>query len=465
MDPITPDRVKELDDQLSADLQREGRLGLIRRYLAGDHDMPYMPKGAKKEYEHLAGRSITNWTPLISDTYVQSLFVDGYRAAKAQDNAKAWTYWQDNGLDSRQTIATRGALEYGAAYVLVLKGETPDKPFIRPLSPLRSAAWYLDEDDEYPEVALRRKGTSISGSSIVEVYDATNVYTFERPKVKAGEEAPAWKLLATEAHGMGVCPFVRFRERLDGESVGVIRPLLTIQNRINEIMFSTLIALQYAAFRQRWATGLAIPEDEDGNPIEPFQSAVDRLWVSEDAEAKFGDFAQTDTTGHGSLYTAAVRDLAGIARVSPNILTGDLVNLSADALAQMESSTQRRISGYETIFGEAWEQVFRLAALAAGNATDAEDTSAQVRWRDTEARSLATTVDALGKIAQMLSVPAEALWEQIPGVTDQDVIYWKSLRAADPLAALVAETTRQASDAPASAAPAPPTVPDPTPDA
>jgi hypothetical protein len=458
---VTPALAAQLDDSLEADLKRDGRLGLPRRYLAGDHDMPYMPKGAKKEYAHLAERSITNWTPLISDTYVQSLFVDGYREAKKPENAKAWKYWQDNGLDSRQTIATRGAIEYGASYVLVLKGETPEKPFIRPLSPLRSQAWYADEDDEYPEVALRRKGTTADGERVIEVYDATNVYTFTRKATKEGEEASDWKLITTEAHGLGVCPFVRFRERLDGESTGVIRPLITIQNRINEIMFSTLIALQYAAFRQRWATGLAIPEDDDGNPVEPFQSAIDRLWISEDAEAKFGDFSQTDTTGHGQLYTAAVRDLAGIARVSPNVLTGDLVNLSADALAQMESWTQRRVSGYETLFGESWEQVFRLAALAAGDAEGAADTSAQVRWRDTEARSLAQTVDALGKIAQMLSVPAEALWEQIPGVTDQDVIYWKSLRAADPLAQLVAETTRQASDAPTSAPPAPPAAPDP----
>jgi hypothetical protein len=462
MADVTPELAAKLDDALEADLQKDGRLGLIRRYLAGDHDLPYMPKGAKKEYEHLAGRSITNWTPLISDTYVQSLFVDGYREAKSQDNAAPWTFWQDNGLDSRQTIATRGALEYGASYVLVLPGEDPTKPYVRPLSPLRSAAWYLDEDDEWPEVAIRRKGESADGSVVLEVFDATSIYTFVRPKAKDGEKAEAWKLSEQEAHNLGVCPFIRFRERLDAESVGVIRPLLTIQNRINEIMVSTLIALQYAAFRQRWATGLAIPEDEEGNPIEPFQSAVDRLWVSEDPEARFGDFAQTDTSGHGNLYTAAVRDMAGIARVSPNILTGDLVNLSADALAQMESSTQRRISGYETLFGEAWEQVFRLAALAAGNAASATDTAAQVRWRDTEARSLATTVDALGKLAQMLAVPAEALWEKIPGVTDQDILYWKSLRAADPLAQLVAETTRQASDAPSSA-PAPPVVADPAP--
>jgi hypothetical protein len=443
---------ERLDNELEADLDpKKGRLGLVRRYLAGDHDKPYMPKGAKKEYEHLAERSITNWTPLISDTYAKGLFVDGYRPAKASDNAGPWQYWQDNGLDARQSIAHRGALDYGTSYSLILPGTVQSRrsPFWRPLSPLTSAAWYRDDDDEFPEVALRRRGTTMDGTRLIELFDSKSVYTFALPK-----DGDTWILSRVDDHGLGVTPFVRFRDRLDSESTGIIRPLITIQDRVNEIVFSILIALQYAAFRQRWATGLAIPEDDDGNPVEPFQSAVDRLWVAEDPGARFGDFAQTEVSGHLGVYESSVRTMAAVAQVSPNILTGDLVNLSADALAQMEASTQRKISEYETLFGESWESGFRLAALAAGDRVAANDLSAQVRWRDTEARSLSQTVDALGKIAQMLSVPVEALWERIPGVTDQDVEHWKTLReSTDVLGALAADIQRQTETAAPAGAP------------
>lgn len=443
-----------LHDELTTDLAPNGRLGKVRRYLAGDHDKPYMPKGAKKEYEHLAGRAVTNWLPLLSDTFAKSLFVDGYRPARASDNSPAWSYWQANGLDARQSIVHRGALEYGAAYSLILPGSVGDKrvPYWRPLSPLRSAAWYRDDDDEYPELAYRRKGTTADGTELIEVFDKTSVYTFAKPKAAEGQES-RWILSATDDHGLGVTPFVRFRDRLDGEAVGIIRPAITLQDRVNEVVFSTLIAMQYASFRQRWATGLAIPEDEDGNAVEPFQAAIDRLWVSEDDTARFGDFAQTELSGHHALYESTVRTLAAVAQVSPNILTGDLANLSAEALAQMESSTQRKSAEYETNFGESHESEFRLAALAAGDKAGAADTSASVRWRDTGARSLAQTVDALGKVATMLSVPAEGLWEKIPGVTDQEIERWKALRDADvdPMDALLAETARQTGDSPAAA--------------
>lgn len=446
--------VERLDGSLERDLEpRDGRLGKVRRYLKGEHDDPYMPKGAKAEYRHLAKRAVTNWTPLLSDTYAKGLFVDGYRPARSGDNMTAWSYWQENKLDARQSIVHRGALDYGTSYNLILPGsvQTRRVPLMKPLSPLRSAAWYRDPDDDFPEIGLRRAGTTIDGARLIEIFDKTSRYTWALPK-----DSGKWVLSKVEDHGLGVTPFVRFRDRLDDESVGIIRPIINLQDRVNEVVFATLIALQYASFRQRWASGLVVPEDDDGNPQSPFEAAVDRLWVADDKDARFGDFAQTELSGHMSAYESTVRTLAAVSQVSPNILTGDLVNLSADALAQMEASTQRKISEYETLFGESWEMSFHLAAQAAGDPS-AADAGAQVRWRDTEARSLASTVDALGKIAQMLQVPVEALWEKIPGVTDTDVSRWKELRdSGDVLGALVGDFTRQtaAIEAPAPQAPA-----------
>jgi len=456
---VDPKLAGRMNDELERDLEpQKGRLGKVKRYLEGDHDLPYMPKGASGEFLHLAQRSVTNWTPLLSDTYGKGLFVDGYRPAKAADNSTGWSYWQANGLDARQSVAHRGAFEYGASYTLILPGTVQSRrvPLMRPLSPLRSMAWYRDEDDEHPELALRRVGKTADGTQLLEMFDKTNVYTFARPK----DYGTNWILSSTDEHGLGVTPFVRFRDRLDGDSVGIIRPLIGLQDRINEIVFSTLIAIQYASFRQRWATGLAIPVKEvqdpehpdDPNatieiPVEPFEAAVNRLWVAEDEQARFGDFAQTELSGHAAAYKEGVGTFASLAQISPNIFTGDLVNISAEALAQMERSTQLKLGQYETLFGEAWESAFRLAAHAARDTKGAVDFDAQVRWRDTEARSMAQTVDALGKVATMLQVPVEALWDRIPGVTDQDVIRWKALRQTDPLADLVATVAKQTATA------------------
>ena len=51
----------------------------------------------------------------------------------------------------------------------------------------------------------------------------------------------------------------------------------------------------------------------------------------------------------------------------------------------------------------------------------AADFGAQVTWRDMESRSLAQISDALGKVAQMLEVPPQAVWHLIPGFSRSDV--------------------------------------------
>jgi hypothetical protein len=406
----------------------------------------------------------------VSDTFVKLLAVDGYRATTAKDNAAAWSYWQANKLDARQTIAHRGAVEYGASYVLVLPGDKA--PVIRPLDPLRSMAWYEDADDEWPVHALRHRGSTSEGV-LWEVIDNENVYTVLDPK----DGKDRLKVVSTERHGLGVTPLVRFRDRLDGTPTGIIRPLIIPQDRVNDTVFALSMAMHFASFRQRWATGLAIPVDERqtienpdynpllpedetnpatipnpayGLPVETFDAAVDRLWVTDNGDAKFGDFAQTEVSGHLRAFEQSVTTMAVLGQLPNGMLQGNLVNVSADALGTLYDVTQRQAEVYELLFGEAWEQVFALAAIAGG--AEADDT-AQVRWRDKEARSFAATVDALGKMVQMLGVPSEAAWERIPGVNDTDVERWRGMASAgDGIKALTDALTRQT--APAAQAPA-----------
>jgi len=452
---------------LNRDLEPDGRLGLVRDYLRGDHRQPYAPKGARREFRETGQNAVTNWLPLVSDTYADSLHVAGYRAKTATDNVDVWEFWQANGLDARQTIATRGALEYGAAYVRVLRS-VGKSPSITPLRALRSYALFEDVDDEYPAFFLYRRGhTALGDEEIYELLDDTNLYEIRVSK----DGGSQLRIASTSAHGMPVCPIVRFRDRLDGEAVGIIRPLIRLQDRINEVVFNLLMALQYASLRQRWATGLALPEKDildpetgeviGSEPIEPFEAAVNRLWISDSPDTKFGDFAQTEVSGHLQTYDSSVRTFAAHAQISPNILTGDLINLSADALAQMEKTTQRRLGGYEMLFGEAWEQVFQLASIAAGLPIVE---GAEVRWRDTEARSFESTVKGLSTLATDLKAPVTELWERVPGVTPAELARWKAAAEKPDAAALLTEAlTRNAEStvaaAPAGFSPAPPPPP------
>ena len=46
---------------------------------------------------------------------------------------------------------------------------------------------------------------------------------------------------------------------------------------------------------------------------------------------------------------------------------------------------------------------------------------------------MAQVADALGKMATLLGIPVEALWERIPGVTDQDIERWRAMRSSEDI--------------------------------
>jgi hypothetical protein len=445
------------------------RLKKIADYMAGRHASVYVPRGARAEYRWLLERAKVKILPLIVTVVAQNMYVDGYRPAGKDENAAPWATWQANRLDARQHGVHRAALTYGAAYTVVMPG-TPT-PVVTPFSPRRLTALYADPvNDEWPLYAVedRVENTPDGQQRVVRVYDDQARYSLVS-KVD-GSDLRAAKDTPVQEHGLGVCPVVRFvnTDDLDGDGVmGEVEPLIDAQDQLNMTTFNLMMAQQYAAFRQRWVTGMVPPEDESGNPVEPFRSRVDGLFVAEDADTKFGEFGATDLKGYLDSTEATIRHIATLSQVPPYHLLGHMTNLSAEALAAARDGLDRKCGERESSFGEAWEQTLRLAGLAAGDREAWADTSAQVVWRDTSARSLAQTVDALGKLVTMLGVPPQELWERVPGVTQTDVERWKTAahetdamaRMNDIIAKQMAPQVQQLNGAtPASPPPADPKV-------
>lgn len=435
----TTDVLKDMEARFQHELERVER---VDNYLRGEHDPPYTPKSATREYKLLAARSVTNWLPLIVDVMAQTLYVEGWRpsteAGEAETSDPWRTIWQPNGLDALQSAVHRSALSYGSAYVTVLPG-TPTAA-VRAYSPRKMLAAYESVGDVWPLYAVRLEPTP--GGPTLFLYDEVAVHKFRKSKDREGY-VPA----GTFNHGLGVCPVVHFQDApdLDGRSRGQVEPLIPIQDRINQTAFDLLIAQTFGSFKVRTIAGLATPVDDAGNPISSIELSLMRFLTAEDPDVKFGQLDETNLSGYLESLDLTVRHLAAVSQTPPHALLGQMANLSAEALVAAESGLTRKTDERRLVFGAAWERVIRLAAQVIGDVATAEDTSAEVIWRDTEARSLSQTVDALGKAAQMLSIPPRALWEKIPGVSLQEAERWERMAAeGDPLAMLTATLDRQA---------------------
>lgn len=400
------------------------RLDKIHAYWRGKQKLPVVPSAVPVEVRRMAEMSRVNIVGLIISNVAQSLFVNGYRQDREADDAPPWQVWQANRMDARQSAVHRAAAAYGVAYTTVLPGDVA--PVLKAYSPRRMTTMY-GEDEDWPIWAMAARP---SGKQwLYRLFDDEATYYC----AGGPSDGDRIEFIDSNVHELGVCPTVRFLNQhdTDDELLGEVEPIMAIQDQIDLTTFELLVAQHFAAFRQRWAIGWVAESEE-----QRLKASSSRLWTFDENpdEMKLGEFEQTDISGYIESREASLRHGAAISQTPAHELIGQLVNLSAEALVAAEKSQQRKLSEIKRAFGESWEQDLALAGRIAGYPVS---DGAQVRWEDTEGRSFAAVVDALGKLAQMLGVPVQELWERVPGVTQQDVDRWKAAAGEnDPLASL-----------------------------
>lgn len=413
-------------------------LAAIRRYWKGRQALPaVIPSSAPREVQTMARIARVNICAIVVDTLAQSMFVDGFRASDEGDDLDVWQVWQANRMDARQTGIHRAAFAYGASYAVVLPGSPT--PVIRGVSPRNMTAVY-GEDPDWPLYAFEKLGRGLW-----RLYDEEATYFLSErrtrdsgPKFSGDKGEVAFEYVETREHGAGVTPVIRFLDEDDldadddvepgqrtGEEIdlpmrGQVPPLVPVQDQIDLTTFGLLVAQWYSAFRQRYAIGW-VAEDE----AQKAKASASQLWTFDvDAnEMKLGEFEQTDLKGYIESREASLRHAATLSQTPVHELIGQLVNMSAEALAAAEAGRDRKVDERKTLLGESHEQTFWLAGRYSG--IEVPD-DAQVVWRDTSARAFAATVDALGKLVTMLGIPPQELWERVPGATRQDIERWKA---------------------------------------
>ena len=447
-----------LNDQWATEQSRLRRIqDALRTNRSVEDFAPSMsiPENAPPLMRDLARKSETNYLPLLLDTFGQVMKVDGYQSAMSDEAAPSWSDWQRNRMDARQTGLTRAALQYGAAYAMALAGRAPgvsgDVPRIQLFSPRRMTALYQDaEFDEWPMLAVYREGSHFvlvdeeqsfrfGAQSQRTPWGAASSSWHAPTLATLGE--PAWLTpIEAQPHGMGFVPVVRYRDRmlLEGEEqLGIVEPLLTIQERINETTFKGMVSMHFEAFRQRYVLGW-VPKNES----EELKAGAALMWYMKENpdDVKLGSFETGDPKNYLEPRAQAVRDFAAIGQIPAQALGVDgISNISDATLAGLEAAKNRKAGEIMTSLGESHEQLMRLCGRIRGDDVAAGDYESEVRWRDFEARSFAAMVDGLVKLVgqQQGILPPEMAVEMVPGITQQQARRAKTAQQRQRIAGIV----------------------------
>ena len=461
--------------------KRQSLIWLQEDYFAGRHKMTFASSAFREAFGQMLAAISDNWIPLVIGASCERLKPQGFRFGKdAQGDDEAWRIWQENQLDADASLAFTEAAKHGESYLLVWPAEDkkPRGIFGRMFSK-RSSEPVPRITVEHPSQMIvareggdrRRRAAAFkrweedTGEVCGTLYLPDEIHYFVKKSDgwKVRRPAAANKLgvvpvipLVNEPQMLPCYPPAALAQLPHGVNayahVGLGRSdqvdIVSTVDQINKLLCDMMVASEVAAFKQRWATGLEVPEDEEGNPQEPFKAAVDRLWVGDGENVKFGEFQATDLSNYTGAIEQRIQSLAARTRTPPHYLLGQITNVSGDALKAAEAGLSSKTNAKKVSFGEGLEEAIRLA-FAWMDDDRAMDLSSEVDWAPSEARSEAEYVDSLVK-KMAFGVPKEQLWADA-GYSPQQIQRFKGM--------LMEEGLRTDVFGPAAPAPADPAQP------
>jgi hypothetical protein len=386
-----------LGQRLTADLNR---LETLDAYWRGDHPLPFGNRKMREAYRRFQQQSKTNFCKLVAESVTERLKVTGFRTGGDGSDTldkQAWGWWQDNHLDADSGMVHRAAIVMSRAYVIV--GENPDQAG-HPLVTGEDPRQVIHESDPVNRrrrlAALKTWWDEIGTRQLAVLYLPESIHYY-RGKIQTEATAGPWTPEQWEPddtdfdngqveNTLGEVPVVPFLNCPDlrGNTLGEFEDVTPVQDRINTEVLDRMVVSTMQAYRQRWATGVDL-SDENGNPQGGFDPGADMLWNVTDEQARFGEFQPADLTQMLKAVEADVQHLAAITRTPPHYLLGSMINLSGDALGAAETGLTSKVTERATEFGESWEMVYQLAGKIQGTEIPSD---CEVIWQNPQFRTL-----------------------------------------------------------------------------
>ena len=410
-------------DQLRADLdridQRRQKLAPLRKHWQGEPDTAFMSKASRDALDNRLARMSINFPRLLVTSYVDRMNLTGWTGPDGTPDAEAWQRWRAAGMVEGAELVHTDRLMYGAAYVTVWPEAAGPVPV------LDSALTMTTDMDPLTGAVSRAVRTwTHRGRAHALVIEADSI-TRWRCDTEDGGAAGDWRpvtpptLSPWGADGIvPVVPFIRRQSIGDYDGTSVAADILDLTDAENKIMADALVTSEAYARPRRWATGLEIEEDDDGNPVDPF--ARGRSLQSEDPDTRFGQFDPARLDSYADM-SATITQLVGAMTGLPAHylgLHGDQP-AAAEGVRAAEAQLTSRVFSELRAMDRPWARVAGLLQLAADR-DRAEATTYTPEWASPEIRTPGQAADAAAKL-HGIGVPLAALLSNTLGWEPTDV--------------------------------------------
>ena len=405
-------------------------------YYLGNHPLTFATEKFRNAFGSLFREIADNLCQVVVDAVADRLQIIGFDVEQGQEEAadRAWELWQANRMDRRSGEIHSEALRAGDAYARVWPNGD-NEPIIYPNKGRLCTVNYAEDkpglvawaaklwqgDDEYHYLTLYFADRIEKYVAEAKEIDASNARSF-KPREVPGER---WPL----PNPWGVVPMFHFANNalIDAWGQSELANVIPLQNALNKALADMLVAMEFVAYPQRFATGIEVDIDPvTGKPKTPFEPGVDRFWSVANPDVKFGEFRASDTTDYLAIQDSLRSE---IARVSGTPLHYMMMERggwpSGEAMKTAEARFVAKVEDRQVAFGNVWEDVARLC-LRMDGAADTFQLSAL--WQDAAPRSEREMAE-IAMLKQQLGVPDDQILLEL-GYPPEKVDEFRQMRVA-----------------------------------
>lgn len=404
---------------------------------SGEHPAPQGHEKAGPLLNRLLETIGLNILAGVTDAAHERMIVEGFRITGRGGSAAADAValaWQDSHFDLGSSQVFLESMGTSIAYAMV--DPNGGSPIITPEHP----AQCITETD--PRTGKRIAGLKVwqddtdTAPLVWAQLDTGTRIEMYAAKSRLGNYAmkPQWEYQGSESgpNTLGEVALIPFanRPRMLRDPRPEFYPAIETQFRINKTLLDRMAMQDQGSFKAMWATGIAIPRDPaTGKPVENFVKAIDRMFINENPEGRFGQLEAEDIKQILEAVNEDIKHAAILVPTPPDQLLGELVNVSEGGLKSAQASLITRVRRHMRAADEPLEDIAQLVLKASGKAVP-NARNITTLWKNPEYRTEGELVDSLVK-AQSFGVPQEALWERY-GATPDERVEWR--RMADEAA-------------------------------